>query len=103
MAKRYTAQGTATAHTFSLALSPPSGYQWELSHIGINTTSTTSSAANAYINSHLLCGSSAGNNDAASGLVPVYDADQLIITWTNLSIGAVCNVQIVVDEKTRGT
>lgn len=95
--------GQATAANNGIAevdLTPPPGYTWKVSQIGINNNSTNQSICSVFVNQRFMCGSNVGNADAADGTVlTIKNGDTLRIVWNKCSTGAVCNVQLVVDEE----
>lgn len=90
-----TAAGTATT-----SINPPYGYTWTIGHIGIASNSSLVSTCIVYQNGNQICGSAAGNGDAADGTpIVLKDGDTLTITWSNCTSGADCTATLIISEE----
>lgn len=96
----------AVAGSFGAAeadLTPPPGYQWMVYHISVFANSTTNCTCSVYLNQRFICGTTIGTADSADGSpVPMNFSDSIRFVWNGVSNGAVCNVQILVEEAVIG-
>lgn len=102
--KPYSGQAIANAAGVAeIDLIPPAAYQWLVYQIGLSTSSVFSTTAQVFLNQRFMCGSNTGNADAADGSpIPVRTGDTLRIVWRGATPGAICNVQVLVEEYLMG-
>lgn len=78
---------------------PPSGYKWNIRHIGISCNGSLLSTCSVFQNGAFVCGSQSGNNDSADGAsILLQDGDTLTLTWSGASPASVCTAVLLVDE-----
>ena len=102
--KPYSGQAVASAlGVAEVDLVSPPQYQWLVYQMGISTSSSKGSSCSVFLNQRFMCGSNTGNADAADGSpIPVRAGDTLRVQWNGCSPGAICNVQILVEEYLMG-
>lgn len=102
--KPYSAQAVATASgTAEADITPPPGHKWLVYQMAISSTSALFSSCQCFVNQRFMCGSNIGNADAADGSPLVVNfSDTLRFVWGNVTPGATCNVQLLVDEAVVG-
>lgn len=87
-----------------ILINPPSGYEWSVEHIGINTNSAQPTQCTVSRNNVFVCGSESGNLDSADGApILLKDGDELELLWINVQDTPVCTALLIVTETERGS